>query len=61
MMIALKNEAFYSELVYSLEEADTEERVHELEKIARETFWDKSDELWLDRFNWKIMIKLAQL
>jgi secreted Zn-dependent insulinase-like peptidase len=60
-MIAVKNEAFYSELIYLLQEAETEERVHELEKIANEEFWQRCDELWLDRFHWEMRIKLAQL
>lgn len=60
-MIALKNDAFYSELLYLLENADTEQDVYELEKKSQEVFWQKSDELWLDRFSWQARIKLAQL
>jgi hypothetical protein len=62
-MLAFKNEAFYSELLFQLEEAETEERIKELEEVALKEFSGRSREhsIWLDRFLWESMIKRTMI
>jgi len=60
-MLAFKNEAFYSELLFQLEEAETEIRIKELEEVALQEFSSKEDSIWLDRFFWEAMIKRTMI
>jgi|BogFormECP03_OM3_1039632.scaffolds.fasta_scaffold00045_16 secreted Zn-dependent insulinase-like peptidase len=60
-MLAFKNEAFYSELLFQLEEAETEERIKELEEVALKEFSSREDSIWLDRFFWEAMIRRTMI
>jgi hypothetical protein len=62
-MLAFKNEAFYSELLFQLEEAETEERIKELEEVALKEFSGRSREhsIWLDRFFWEAMVRRTMI
>jgi hypothetical protein len=60
-MLAFKNEAFYSELLFQLEEAETEIRIKELEEVALQEFSIKEDSIWLDRFFWEAMIRRTMI
>lgn len=60
-MLALKHECYYRELVELLEEVRTPKEVEELEHIAIEEFKCHGEELWIDRFHYRAMMKRVEI
>ena len=60
-MLAIKHDCFYNNLLELLESVRTPKEVEHLEEMATQEFKCHGEELWIDRFHYRAMMKRVEI